>query len=78
MVVLLNRFIKMANELSSHLPGLVGRRILTTGFENWLSQTNDIKIYTCRYLAWRSALLRYGKEQWNDEDLSFAIEISSI
>ena len=26
-------------------------------FEPWLSQTNDLKIDTCRFLAWRSALL---------------------
>ena len=30
-------------------------------FESWLSQTNDLKIDTCRALAWHSALLRYGK-----------------
>ena len=40
------------------------------------SQTNDLKMYTCRYLALRSALLGYGKELWNENDQSAVIEIS--
>ena len=30
------------------------------GFETWLSQTNDVKIDTCHFLARCSALLGYG------------------
>ena len=32
-------------------------------------------MYTCRYLAWRSALLGDDEEQRNEEDRLFAIEI---
>ena len=28
------------------------------GFKPWLNQTNDFKIYTCHFLAWRLALLK--------------------
>ena len=45
------------------------------GFEPWSSQNNDLKIYTCRYLAWCSALLGLGKEQQNEEDQFSTIEI---
>ena len=45
-------------------------------FKNWLSQTNDFKIDTCRYLACHSALLEYGKEQWNEEGQLSAVENS--
>ena len=38
-------------------------------FEHW--STNN----TCRLLARRSALLRKGKGQWNEEDQSFMIEM---
>ena len=31
------------------------------GFESYSSQTNDLNIDTSRFLAWRSALLGYGK-----------------
>ena len=34
------------------------------------------KLYTCPYLAWRSALLGSGTKQWNEEDQSSVIEIS--
>ena len=42
---------------------------------DYLPQTNDIQIYTCRYLAWHLALLGYEKEQLNKEDQSSTIEI---
>ena len=45
------------------------------GFEPRLSQNNDVKIVTCAYLAWQSALVGQGKEQWNEEDQSFMSEI---
>ena len=32
------------------------------GFEPWLSQTNDFKMETCRFLAWRLVLLGKGKD----------------
>ena len=37
------------------------------GFESWSSQSNDLKFYTCHYLALYAALLGYGKEQLNEE-----------
>ena len=32
------------------------------GFERWSSQSDDLKIYTCRFLARSSALLGYAKD----------------
>ena len=43
-------------------PVFVDRGIRTYGFEPWLSQTNDFKNYTCRFLARRSALLGEDKD----------------
>ena len=43
-----------------------------------LTEANDFQMYTCRYLAWRSALVGLGQEQWNEEDQLFAIEISNV
>ena len=34
----------------------------TQGFETWSSQTKDFQIDTCHFLAWRSALLGWGKD----------------
>ena len=33
-----------------------------SGFKSWLSQTNDFKIDTCRFLCWRFVLLGQGKD----------------
>ena len=44
-------------------------------FKTSWSQTNDLKIYTCRYLAWHPTLLGNGKEQWNEENQLPTIEI---
>ena len=38
-------------------PVLGDRGIQTHGFEPWSSQTNDLKIDTCHFLAMRSSLL---------------------
>ena len=37
-------------------------------FKPWFSQTDDLKIVTCHYLAQYSALLGYDKGQWNEEN----------
>ena len=39
---------------------LIDRRIRTHNFEWWSSQTNDLKIYTCCFVAWHTALGGYG------------------
>ena len=41
------------------------------GFKPWSSQTNDIKLDTCCFLARCSALLGQSKEQLNKEDQSY-------
>ena len=40
-------------------------------------QTNGTKIDTCPYLAWHSALLGCGKEQWNEDNQLFMTKVSS-
>ena len=48
------------NELSTLLPFSVEHGVRTHGFQSWPSQTNDLKMYVCRFLDW--ALLGYGKD----------------
>ena len=44
---------------------LFGRSEIRT---SWSNQTNDLKIDTCCYLAWCSALLGQNNKQCNEED----------
>ena len=62
-------------KLSMFLLFLVGMGFEPNGFEPWSNQSNnlDLNIYRCCYLAWRLALFRLGKKQWNEEDQSSTI-----
>ena len=52
-------------ERDEHLFSCFGRfgEFKPYGFEPGSTQTNDLKVDTCRSLAWCSALLGWGKEQ---------------
>ena len=67
----------MAEWVEHPSPVLGDKGFKCHGFKHWSSQTNDLKIDTGCYLACRSALLGYGKEQWSGEDQSPMIEISA-
>ena len=65
------------------LPGtshqLVDRGIRTHGFEPRSSQTNDIKIDACRFLARCSTLLGYGKDWFApSQDNVIGLDIRSL
>ena len=32
-------------------------------FGSWLSQTNDLKMLACHFLAWHLTLIEYGKDR---------------
>ena len=50
----------------------------------WFSQTlpgkesNDLKSDTCRCVVWHASLVRYGKEEWDDNDLLLTVELAPV